>query len=273
MTGESIYLKRHKTIPIGVLWMGVSTSDAGANDELIDTDIPVAYIANIWRDERLFIYAGEGAGQTRKIEAYNAGTFTLYDDWVTNPDKTSRYQVISGEGISGGAAVGDIMHEVGDVVIYPAAEDRGTAELDGNGTSPNYLAESQQSHGAEAAAQNDPAWEEDIDFEQNGASTVISIYAELHWAQKKDGGTNSVVKMQISGDGGGSWVDLTDNVTEAGTVYVDKTRAGAGRWITAITAGANQLQLRLCQWVTGGGNFSYVKLREDSYIRISYRKS
>jgi len=28
--------------------------------------------------------------------------------------------------------------------------------------------------------------------------------------------------------------------------------AGAGLWITAITAGANKLQLRLCQW--GGRN-------------------
>ncbi len=105
MTSESIYLKRHKTIPIGVLWMGTSTSDAGADDELIDTNIPVSYVANIWRNERLFIYDGTGAGQTRKIEAYDGtDTFTLYDDWITNPDTTSRYQVISGEGVSGGTA-------------------------------------------------------------------------------------------------------------------------------------------------------------------------
>jgi len=105
MTGESIYLKRHKTIPIGVIWMGVATA-AGAANTFVDTDIPAAYIADIFKDERLFIYAGTGAGQTRKIQAYASGThtFTLYDNWTTNPDTDSRYQVIAGDGISGGAA-------------------------------------------------------------------------------------------------------------------------------------------------------------------------
>jgi len=162
----------------------------------------------------------------------------------------------------------DAIHEV---IIYPAAEDRATAELDGDGTSPNYLAESSQSNVNEAAGEASPAWTEDVNFEQAGTITTISVYAELHWAQKQTGGGTSSAKMQISGDGGSTWVDLTDNVTETGTSYVDKTRAGVGRWITAITAGANQLQLRLCQW--GGVTSSQVKLREDSYLRIAYKKS
>lgn len=161
--------------------------------------------------------------------------------------------------------------EVHDVIIYPAAEDRTTTELDGDGSSPNYLAESSQSNVDEAAGVAAPAWTEDIDFEQDGTITTISIFAELRWAQKQTGGGTSSAKMQISGDGGSTWVDLTDNVTETGTAYVDKTRIGAGRWITAITAGANKLQLRLCQW--GGTTSSHVKLREDSYLRITYRKA
>lgn len=153
-----------------------------------------------------------------------------------------------------------------DVVIYPGAEDRATTELNRDGMSPNYLAESSQSNLDEAAGMASPAWTEDIDFEQSG--TIISIYAEMRWAQKQTGGGTSSAKMQISGDGGSTWVDLTDNVTETGTSYADKTRAGVGRWITAITAGANQLQIRLCQW--GGTTSSQVKLREDSYLRIAY---
>ncbi len=160
--------------------------------------------------------------------------------------------------------------EVHDVVIYPGAEDRATTELTGDGTSPNYLAESSQSNIDEAAGMASPAWTEDIDFEQAGTIAVISIYAELRWAQKQTGGGTSSAKMQISADDGATWIDLTDNVTETGTSYADKARAGVGRWITAITAGTNQLQLRLCQW--GGTTSSQVKLREDSYLRIAYRK-
>jgi len=161
--------------------------------------------------------------------------------------------------------------EVQEVVIYPAAEDIATTELDGDGTSPNYLAESSQSNINEAAGEASPAWTEDINFEQAGTIATISIYAELRWAQKQTGGGTSSAKMQISGDGSATWVDLTDNVTETGTSYADKTRAGVGRWVTAITTGANQLQLRLVQW--GGTTSSEVKLREDTYLRITYRKS
>ena len=107
--------------------------------------------------------------------------------------------------------------EVQEVIIYPAAEDRATTELDGDGTSPNYLAELSQSNADEAAGMASPAWTEDFDFEQVGTITIISIYADLHWAQKQTGGGTSSAKMQISGDGGSTWIDLTDNVTETGT--------------------------------------------------------
>lgn len=191
-----------------------------------------------------------------------AGTYlkALYDDWLNGGRLDLILDNINADKI-----------EVSDVIIYPAAEDRATTELDGDGTSPNYLTESSQSNLNEAAGMATPAWTEDIDFEQAGTLTVISIYAELYWAQKQTGGGTSSAKMQISGDGGSTWVDLTDNVTETGTSYALKTRAGVGRWLTAITAGANQLQIRLCQW--GGTTSSQVKLREDSYLRITYRKS
>lgn len=184
----------------------------------------------------------------------------LYDDWLNGGRLDLLIDAIKAKQL-----------EVQEVIIYPAAEDRATTELDGDGTSPNYLAESSQSNADEAAGMASPAWAEDFDFEQAGTITLISIYAELHWAQKQTGGGTSSVKMQISGDGGSTWQDISNNVTETGTSYADKIRIGVGRWITTITAGANQLQLRLVQW--GGVTSSQVRLRENSYLRILYRKS
>jgi len=104
MTGESIYIKEHKQIVEGVTWRGTATDVVG-NTFLKDTNIPAAYVADIWNNERLFIFAGTGAGQTRKIKDYDgAGKFEVYDAWNTNPDTTSRYQVISGDGTVSGAA-------------------------------------------------------------------------------------------------------------------------------------------------------------------------
>jgi len=72
---------------------------------LKDTNIPGIHGVDIWNGERLFIFAGTGAGQTRKIKKYDgAGEFEVYDKWNTNPDTTSRYQVISGDGIIGVAS-------------------------------------------------------------------------------------------------------------------------------------------------------------------------
>jgi len=110
MTRESIFLKQHKYVPGGVIWNGVASAAGGANT-FVDTDIPAAYIADIWKDERLFIYYGTGKGQTRKIQAYDgAGTFTLYDNWTTNPDTDSRYQVIAGDGIAAAVAAAGLVY-------------------------------------------------------------------------------------------------------------------------------------------------------------------
>lgn len=111
MTKESIFLKQHKYVPGGVIRTGVASA-AGAANTFVDTDIPAAYIADIFKDERLFIYAGTGAGQTRKISAYNdvTGTFTLYDNWTTNPDTDSRYQVVAGDGIAAAVAAAGLVY-------------------------------------------------------------------------------------------------------------------------------------------------------------------
>ena len=170
-------------------------------------------------------------------------------------------------------------HEVGDVVIYPVAEDISTAEITDDGTTPALTAQVSQSNISEAAAMAAPAWTEDINFEQAGTIAVISIYFELYWQQRftvgAGAGTTTSAKWQISGNGGSTWVDVTDNVAENNAAYQDKTRLGVSLPITAITAGANQLQLRLCAWTDDAGGVSTVetKVRSNSYVRLTYRKS
>lgn len=161
--------------------------------------------------------------------------------------------------------------DVDDRVIYPVAEDQGTTEISDDGSSPALTAEVSKTNATEGAAEADPSWSEDIDFEEFGTITVISIYYELHWQQKRTGGTTCSAKFQISGDGGATWVDVTDNEAETSTSYVDKTKIGVGRHITTITKGSNQLQLRLCAWTDGTS--VQTKVRSDSYIRVSYKKT
>ena len=103
MARESIYLKKHKYVAEGVIYQGIVT-DVTGDTFLKDTNIPATHVADIWNGERLFIFAGTGAGQTRKIKRYDgAGEFELYDAWNINPDTTSRYQVVSGDGVIAGA--------------------------------------------------------------------------------------------------------------------------------------------------------------------------
>lgn len=161
--------------------------------------------------------------------------------------------------------------DVDDVVIYPVAEDQGTTEISDDGSSPALTAQVSKAHANEGAGEADPNWSEDIDFEQFGTNTVISIFYELHFQMKITGAGTGNAKFQISGDGGSTWVDVTDDVTETGTSYADKTRIGVGRHITTITAGSNQLQLRLVTW--GNATSVETKVRSDSYMRISIKKS
>lgn len=156
--------------------------------------------------------------------------------------------------------------------IYIVAEDIGTTEISDDGSSPALTAESSKSNANETAGEADPNWSEDIDFEPGGTTTIISIFYELHWQQKRTGGTTSSGKLQISGDGGSSWVDVTDDITETGTTYADKTRIGTGRHITAVTAGSNQLQMRLVTWSADATSVE-TKMRSDSYIRPTYKKT
>jgi hypothetical protein len=169
--------------------------------------------------------------------------------------------------------------EAGDIVIYLAAEDISTTEITDDGSSPALLSQVSQSTKTEGEGEATPAWTEDYNIDQNGTLNLISIFYNLEWQQKftvgAGAGTTTSVKWQISGDGGGSWVDVTDSVTENSATYIDKQRMGAGLHITSITGGANQLQMRLCSWTDDAGGVSTVesKVYSNSYVRLTLRKS
>jgi len=83
--------------------------------------------------------------------------------------------------------------------------------------------------------------------------------------------------MQISGNGGGAWVDVTDDFAHQGTRIVASTsariRAGSGKWLSTISTGANQLRIRLVHQTSNGSHASTAQLRSSSYIRLTYLKS
>lgn len=168
---------------------------------------------------------------------------------------------------------------VQEVIIYPVAEDAGVIELADDGASPAYYPAAPHSTAANAEGAPGIAWSEDLDFEQEGTIDIISIYAEFEWQTRflvgAGAGTQSSSKIQISRDGGTNWVDLTDNFNNGAAVMTNRIRAGVGRWITTIVAGANQLQLRLVHWTDDGGGVSTseAQIRSNSYIRLTYRKS
>jgi len=157
-----------------------------------------------------------------------------------------------------------------DIVIYPVAEHAAATEISDDGISPAYYADT-ESGTATAEGTPNVHWSEDIDFGQAGTINVISIFADLRWEHKTSAGT-AYSKVQMSEDGGANWVDMTDSIAETDAAYQDKVRIGVGRFVSTITAGVNQLQFRLVSWEAGGATSS-AKIRSDSYIRITTRRS
>jgi len=168
---------------------------------------------------------------------------------------------------------------VQEIIIYPVAEDAGVTELAQDGSDPPWYPAAAHSTAANAEGAPGVAWAEDINFEQEGAINIISIYAEFEWQTRflvgAGAGTQSSSKIQISRDGGANWVDLTDNFNNAAAVMTVRIRAGVGLWIPTIVAGANQLQFRLVHWTDDGGavSTSEAQIRSNSYVRVTYRKA
>jgi len=158
-----------------------------------------------------------------------------------------------------------------EFTLYITADDL-AAEITGDGTT-RYTAESSKANYSEVEAEANPAWHPDIYINIPFEVDILDLYAELYWAQKATGGeTMSYAKWQITGDGGSTWVDITDNVEEGGAVYVDKTRKGTTLALKTIQGGSGRFAIRLCTWIVDGDTVE-VKVREDTYLKLVVRKN
>jgi hypothetical protein len=165
--------------------------------------------------------------------------------------------------------VGGAYPTVKDNVIYLVAEDLGTTELTDNGDTPVYLGEISETHATEGAGESSPAWTEDYNLEQAYTYTLISMFMYLEAAVKLTGAGTAYAKFQMTGDGGVTWVDVTNTFSTTSTIYVPFVRMGVGIPFATITAGTNKLGARLVAWTSATS--VQTKVRSTSYVRITWR--
>jgi len=162
-----------------------------------------------------------------------------------------------------------------ELIIYLTTDSAGTTEISDDGTSPPYFPASVHSTTSTSAT---AALTKQITVESEGTITVSSMYVEAEWQTAiANAASTTTSKMQISGNGGGAWVDVTDDFAHQGTSIVastsDRIRAGSGKWLSTISTGANQLRIRLVHQTSNGSHASTAQLRSSSYIRLTYLKS
>jgi len=156
------------------------------------------------------------------------------------------------------------------------------AVLNNDGTAPLYAPNPAHSTDSNNPALPGVALLSTINFEQLGSVNIIDIFAHLEWQTEITVGggdaTNSLSMIQMSADGGATWVNMTDLFTNPNAIMTPMTREGARAFVAAITAGINQLLFRLIHYTddTVGGpgrSTSEAQMHENSYVTIVYRKS
>lgn len=100
-----------------------------------------------------------------------------------------------------------------------------------------------------------------MDF--NGVISVLDMFLDMF----SDNSANAVSKLQVSGDGGTTWFDVTDDILTG----LDVERAGSGIWIPSINTGSNKFRIRLVGKSTTGG-VETVRISRDSYMIIIINK-
>ena len=177
--------------------------------------------------------------------------------------------------------LGNQESQIQEVVLYPVSEDI-TGEIDDDGVSPVYRPAVIDTTTVRTEGTAEAAWTESVQFEGEGTITIISAFYEFEWQSRIVVGSGNAAtsssKIQISGNGGTTWSDLTDNFNNTATALTSRARAGVSNVLTSITAGTTQLQFRLLHWtddsVGGAGrSTSEANVRSSSYVRVSYRKT
>lgn len=96
--------------------------------------------------------------------------------------------------------------------------------------------------------------------DKDRAVSVLNLYLFTMY----NNSLNGRCKLQISRDGGTTWVDMTDTVLDG----FFEGREGPGLWINTINPGDNQLKIRLMGLSTDGANAT-IRLRQDSSLDVT----
>lgn len=99
--------------------------------------------------------------------------------------------------------------------------------------------------------------------DKHGSITVNSIY----FAMVTNNDANAQCKIQVSGDGGSTWVDVTGDVGSG----VDIPTSSAGLWINSINIGDNQLKIRVLIKSTNGAAAT-TRIKQDAAMRFVINK-
>lgn len=98
----------------------------------------------------------------------------------------------------------------------------------------------------------------------NGFIKVLDIRPDMF----SNNSANGISKLQISGDGGTTFVDITGDIGTG----LDLRFTGPGQWIHTIQAGTNQLQFRILGKSTNGA-VATIRVRNDSFIYFVFNKT
>lgn len=145
-------------------------------------------------------------------------------------------------------------------IIYDlAASTRGTAVLTSAGPTVFNLPDV-------VSNQYQTVFEITYTFEDVGLVEIFGIEAYLFWNVKGNGST----RWQISGDGGSTWVTVTELLNFNYVAFTLIVAAGTGIWLTSINAGLSKFHVRL-QALANSGTVS-TQLDDRSEFFIQYRK-
>lgn len=140
------------------------------------------------------------------------------------------------------------------IQIYITSQNNGTAAL--TDTSLSYI----DLPTSNIAFEQLLLFQATVDF--NGVISVLDMFVDMF----SDNSANAVSKLQVSGNGGTTWIDVTDEIPTG----LDVERAGSGIWIPSINTGSNKFRIRLVGKTTGGA--ATVRISQDSYMIVIINK-
>lgn len=111
-----------------------------------------------------------------------------------------------------------------------------------------------------------PLYTASYNIDSNGKIIVVMISLTMF----SNNSANGESKFQVSGDGGVTFVDVTNTIPTG----LDQARIGAGLWITEVQPGTDvlkKLQFRVMGRSTNGA-LATINVRDDSHIVFIFNK-